>query len=188
MPRRVNIRAKMHTLRAAALVCKGGLLAHNTSTLAGIAGLPNHKKTMRKAQHFKQRKGPFLLLADSRRTALAEAIWLPKALRDISAASWPGTTTLVFAAKQRLSPACYQKRSIAVRVDANAEVRRLAKLCGGLLFSSSLNRQGQEVADISHTLRFRWQHHVHGVLTDEQPSGEASRLLRPTAKGFVRLR
>ena len=182
MSRRVDTRAKLRTLQAGRKLHQGGLLAHNTSTLAGITALPGHNRAVSKAQLFKQRRKPFLLLADSKRTALKQAIWLPKALRQLANSSWPGAVTLVFPARKHWDEACYQKRTIAVRVDANPEVRRLANISGGLLLSSSLNRRGKPVESINQKLKFRWQRHFLAMLNHEQSCGVASKIIKVLAK------
>jgi len=188
MSRRVDTRAKLLTLQAGRKLRQGGLLAHNTSTLAGITALPNHHKAVSKAQLFKQRRKPFLLLADSKRTALKQAIWLPKALRQLANSSWPGAVTLVFPARKHLHEACYQKRTIAVRVDANPEVRRLANISGGLLLSSSLNRRGEPVANINHQLKFRWHRYFSTMLNHEFSSGSASSIFKVSMEGVKKIR
>jgi len=149
--------AKLQSLKAGQTLQKGGLIAHQTSTLPGIAASAISKQGMEKAQRFKQRQGPFLLLADCVSTALKQAIYIPASLRKLAKASWPGAVTLVFPARQSLHQSCYQKRTIAVRVDADAETRRLAKICGGLMLSSSLNRRKQQVEQPHFSLKYRWQ-------------------------------
>ncbi|MDX8384752.1 MAG: translation factor, partial [Ghiorsea sp.] len=61
--------AKLKTVKASQLLKNGQVLAQQTSTLAGIAASPYSTQGIRRLQHFKQRKAPFLLLADSISTA-----------------------------------------------------------------------------------------------------------------------
>ena len=128
---------------------------------------------IKRLQRFKQRKAPFLLLADSVHTALQQAVYISPHLRRLAKQSWVGTTTLVFPAKQRLHTACYHRGCIAIRVDADVETRRLAKLSGGLLLSSSLNRKHQDVVLPSLKQRYRWHRHVSGTLSNSQSSTQA---------------
>jgi len=165
----VSISAKLQSLKAGKSLRLGGLVAHQTSTVPGIAASAISKQGIKKAQRFKQRQGPFLLLADCLSTALKQAIYIPTALRKLADTSWPGAVTLVFPARQYLHSACYKKRTIAVRVDADVETRRLAQICGGLMLSSSLNRRNQSVKQPCFALKYRWQrfdmkmlaHHKH---------------------------
>ncbi len=158
---------------------EGGLLAHPTSTLAGIAASAYSSKGINKMQRFKQRKGPFLLLADSIATALKQAVVITPTLRHLAKQSWPGAVTLVFPAKQTLHHACYQQGWIAIRVDADVETRRLAKECGGLLLSSSLNRKGKLVEEPSYTLKYRWKRHMSAAIPRQQQGlGQASKIFK----------
>jgi len=147
---------------------QGGLVAHQTGTVAGIAAHPSCSAAVKKLQAFKQRKGPFLLLADSISTALAQARYISPSLRKMARDSWPGSVTLVFPSKHRHEKACYQQGAIAVRVDADAESRRLAQLCGGLLLSSSLNRRGKPSMSIDHQCQRRFSRWLDARLVPEK--------------------
>ncbi|MDX8402116.1 MAG: Sua5/YciO/YrdC/YwlC family protein, partial [Mariprofundaceae bacterium] len=105
----------------ARLLRDGGLIAHATGTVAGVAAIPA-PDAIRRLQRFKQRRGPFLMLADSMRTALALARRRPAALRRLMRQDWPGPVTLVYAARPpagRATTLCPHGRA-AVRVDADA--------------------------------------------------------------------
>jgi len=144
------------------LLRRGGLVAHQTGTLPGAAAMATSRHGLAAMQQFKQRQGPFLLLADSNSTALSLARYITQALRRTARESWPGGVTLVFPARPGLAPACYQKSELAVRVDGDNEVRRLARLCGGLLLSSSLNRRGRQTATPGFACHMRHHRHLLG--------------------------
>jgi len=94
---------------------------------------------------------------------------------------WPGPATIIVpsaGAMHGLSPACFAGRSVAVRVDADIACRYLAKLCGGLLISSSLNRKSDPVQQPGRRLRIRWHRHLAGSLGFGGGSGNASCLLK----------
>jgi len=136
------------------------------------------RKGVRAMQQFKQRKGPFLLLADSQSMALSLARFISPALRRMARQSWPGSITLVFPARPGLVSACYQKSQLAVRVDGNAEVRLLAKACGGLLLSSSLNRKGRQTAVPGCRYHMRHHRHLQGRIAAALASGgRASKII-----------
>lgn len=185
----MSVSAKLKTLKAGQLLRAGGLLAHPTSTVAGIAASAYSSKGIKLAQRFKQRRGPFLLLADSITTALKQAVVMTPTLRKLARQSWPGAVTLVFPAKQTLHQACYYQGLIAIRVDEDVETRRLAKSCGGLLLSSSLNRKGKPVEEPNHKLKYRWKRHVSIVIpTQWQGLGKASRMFRVSGNKIQQLR
>jgi len=130
---------------------------------------------------FKQRRGPFLLLADSQQSANSLCTYLPSRLRRSMRRLWPGPATFIVPSSKktgRLNPACFSGRSIAVRVDADAACRYLAKLCGGLLISSSLNRRSEPVQTPGRRLRMRWHRHISATLSFGGGSGSASCLIK----------
>jgi len=161
---------------------KGGLIAHQTGTVAGIAAHPQRALAVKKMQRFKQRKGPFLLLAGSISTALSQARYITPTLRKLAKDSWPGSTTLVFPAKPNYSQVCYKKCSMAVRVDTDSESRRLADICGGLMLSSSFNRRGKPIMAINHQVSRRLSAWLDACL----PSGKGVDLSTPSRIYCVR--
>lgn len=175
-------------LRAAALLRRGGLFAHIPSTVPGVAASPFSRSAMVRLQRFKQRRGPFLLLADSRYTAARWARYLPTPLRKAMHDQWPGPVTLIFPGRPGLPAACYQRGRIAIRVDADAGSRFLARHCGGLLASSSLNRRGLAIRQPDRQLRMHWHRHLDAVLPGLQTHSHPSRLLRLEAGRLRRLR
>ncbi len=182
----VNIKAKIAMLVAAKSLAKGKLLAHNTATLAGVAASMN---AIPQLQRFKQRKSPFLLLAASVKDAIKLSRVRHQVLRKIAKDYWPGAVTLVFSAKKGLPAACCHHGTIAVRVDASPEVRYLAKIMGGVIVSSSLNRRKKatQAADRhSHLKLSRW---INGRIKSEaQPSGEASAIFLVTRTTIKKIR
>jgi len=161
----------------------GGLLAHNTGTLAGVAASPFNPLAMQRLVHFKQRHGPFLLLADSIRTAFQLAIYIPTALRSEMQQAWPGPTSIIFPCRpSRITGLsrknCYAGRRIAVRVDSDADCRYLAAQNGGLLASSSLNRKNQRVQTPDKRLQMRLHRHLNDALTGANGSGIASQIVQ----------
>ncbi|MDQ6956921.1 MAG: Sua5/YciO/YrdC/YwlC family protein [Mariprofundaceae bacterium] len=177
-------------MRAVRTLQQGGLLAHQTATVAGIAAHPRRSKSVKKLQRFKQRNGPFLLLADSISTALSQARYISPTLRKMAKNSWPGAVTLVFPAKPKHHQACYQQGMMAVRVDGDSESRRLAQLCGGLLLSSSLNRRGCPTMPLNRQLFRRFSSWLDAQLAYKNTtnSNTPSRMYHITHAGVKRLR
>ncbi|OIO68974.1 MAG: hypothetical protein AUJ58_07270 [Zetaproteobacteria bacterium CG1_02_55_237] len=166
---------------------RGGLIAHHTGTLPGVAAVARNQAAARQLCNFKQRRGPFLLLADSVHSALGLCIHLPSALRKTMSQAWPGPATFIVPAAGAdatdITPACFGGRTIggraiAIRVDADLACRYLAHLVGGLLISSSLNRKKQPVQAPSRRLRMRWHRHLNAQISFGDSSGCASSLLK----------
>lgn len=178
---------KMQILRVARLVRRGQAIGHTTSTIPGIAALPNGEGVQR-VQRFKGRNGPFLLLAASCREALRLARYISPALRREAATVWPGATTLIFPARPGLPRPLYLKGMLAVRVDADAGVRQLARACGGLLLSSSLNKKKALWHDPNRVVRMRWHRYFSATEAGGAMSGAPSRLIRVRRRSVERLR
>ena len=191
-PRRssLKIKEKIAAWRAARALKCGCILAHPTGTVAGIAAAPQSLQGIRHLQRFKQRKQPFLLLADSTRTALAQARYIPSRLRHMAKKHWAGSVTLVFPAKPKLHAACYARGKVAVRVDADASCRYLAKQVGGLLLSSSLNRKGKSTLSLQRAhLRHYQRYHIHRFASSASLHGrQASRIYQVSSQKVQRLR
>lgn len=164
-------------LRSARILQNGQLIAHTTSTVAGIAASPFCPEAVRRLQQFKHRQGPFVLIADSTHTAIHHTRYLSPTLRQAMRQLWPGKTTLIVPGKPGLPRACYAKGCIALRVDADHVSRRLAKLCGGLMISSSLNQHKQPVQTPSRHLRMRWHRHIHAAIAAGGKGSAPSTLL-----------
>jgi L-threonylcarbamoyladenylate synthase len=157
---------------------QGGIIAHETATLPGVAAHPNKPQSVQRMQRFKQRCGPFLLLADCTRTALHLARFFSPELRKLARQSWPGPVTLVFVARPGLPESCYQHDMLAVRVDADAATRRAAKCCGGLLLSSSLNRKGGPVRSPDRKSHMRWRSHLNARVCQDARQCRPSSIIR----------
>ncbi len=169
---------KLRALRVSKVLKRGGCIAHATDTLPGIAADLHSKQAVQRLQCFKQRQGPFLLLADSIGTALRQARYISPVLRRLVHSSWPGPVTLIIPAKPGLHKACYKKSSMAIRVDTSEETRVLANTCGGLLLSSSLNRRGKSTKSADRRTQLRFASFLSARLTGDSSSGKASQIMR----------
>ncbi len=164
-------------LRLARGLRGGGLIAHGTSTVPGVAALPSQPQAVRKMQGFKQRRGPFLLLAGSVHMACRQMRYIPVGLRKVIPRCWPGNITLIVPGRPGLPDACYSKGHIALRVDDAAECRQLAQRSNGLIISSSLNRRGREVQRPGRRLRLRWHRYLRDAMPAAMPAARPSRLM-----------
>jgi len=154
------------------------MIAHHTATLPGVAGNPRSPKLVTKLIQFKQRSGPFLLLADSISTAMALARYHSPELRRQARVVWPGSMTLMFAGRPGLPACCYHKGMIAVRVDGSVQARRLAAACGGLVISSSLNRKKKKPSQPTLTCAMRLHRFRLTYFAGAPSSGKASSIMR----------
>ncbi len=176
-PQRIDVSLKLRCQRLAPLLRKGKLVACGTSTLPGLAAHPGKPEAVRLLQQFKQRKGPFLLLAASEREA---ATWVRRwtpALRKAMRHYWPGSTTIIFPGKPGLPESCYRRGYLAIRVDGNPVCRHLAFKSGGLLISSSLNRKGEPVQLPDISSKMRWHRFLRSGVQGIQSTGQPSTLL-----------
>jgi len=180
------LRHRLRPPRLARILRNGGLIAHGSSTIPGIAAHPGNTNAIQLLQRFKQRDGPFLLLVASRKEAARWVRYWSPALRRSMRQYWPGTTTLVFPGRPGLPACCYQKGLLALRVDGTPACRHLAFHAGGLLISTSLNRRGQPIRQPSLHLRMRWHRYIRawagGNCSLERPSAmlllKRNRILR----------
>jgi len=169
------------------------LLAHYTATLPGVAALPERPVALARLQRFKQRQSPFLLLINSGLPARIHArhwiAWRSLQVRRWINNAWPGTTTLLLRASQCAPSAAVDRGRIALRMVADNATTRLLTRCGGVLYSSSLNRRGAASAIPSRHQRWRWRRCCCWVtMVEKQGSGTPSSLVDLHGKRAVKLR
>ncbi len=188
--RRYSVADRLHCLRAAAHLKTGGLLAHHTATVPGVAASPFSPQGVKRMRVFKQRAGPFLLLAADVSSALRLALLPSPLLRHYARQYWPGPVTLVFRAKAGLPAVCYHRGSVAVRLDASPQVRQLAACSGGYVLSSSLNRRGRPTQVADRRTRYRLTRWLRTYLPScsGTVTGMPSRIYACQGKRFKRLR
>jgi len=169
---------------------QGRLLAHPTSTVAGIASNPQSHASIQRLQTFKQRQAPFLLLAASKKTVFQQCRYITLPLRSMLRQYLDTSVTLILPTKDNLPSACQKRGRIAIRLDANHETRRLAKACGGLLLSSSFNRRGKPILSLSPVIRMRLSRHITCILQQGEPdtSMQASKIYALSKHGIQQLR
>lgn len=132
--------------RAVAVLAGGGVIAHPTETVFGLAADPGSSTALEKLLALKGRaegKGFILLIPD--RAILPEFIQ-PDSLTDPLVNSliekfWPGPLTLVLPALSSISPLLTGGRgTVAVRHSSSVLVQDLLKVWGGAVVSTSANR------------------------------------------------
>jgi len=177
-------------LRAAKYLQQGRLLAHPTSTVAGIAANPQSHIAIQRLRTFKQRQAPFLLLAASKKVIFQQCRYITRPLRAMLRQHLETSVTLILPTKTKLPSACQKKGRTAIRLDANRETRRLAQQCDGLLLSSSLNRRGKPILNLHPATRMRLSRHIACMLQQDEPhtSQKASKIYALSKHGIQQLR
>ncbi len=177
--------------RAARWLAAGGLLAHQTATLPGVAACPDSEAARVRLRCFKQRQGPFLLLCSSRlRTRVRVRRWLRWRSRMVR--DWlrkpSGDTTYLLPASARAPHVAVRRGTVALRWVQDAHTLALLERAGGVLCSSSLNRKGAAVAPLSRRRCRRWSRFRVRLLPGGEGSGRPSALLDLRGRRPVRVR
>lgn len=168
--------------RAAEVLRAGGVLAYPTETFYGLGALASDRAAVARLAAAKLRpdgKPLPLLAADLSQVAQVVARLEPAAQR-IADALWPGPLTLVLPAAAWLAPLITAGTgTVAIRVPGSEVARRLARLAGGAVISTSANLSGEPppvaVYDLSPALLAR----IDGVLdAGRAPGGLPSTIVR----------
>ena len=165
--------------RARDLLAGGGLVAHPTEGVYGLACDPDNRAALLRMLALKGRdadKG-FILLAASLADLEPYCATLPDDLRRRLEAAWPGPVTYIVPAASHIDPLITGGRpGVAVRITAHPLSRALCRTCGHALISTSANRSGRRAAHSA--LRVRRQ---LGADIDLILSGPLGGRRRPTA-------
>ncbi len=145
--------------RAVAVLRTGELVVYPTETLYGIGADPFSEGALVRVQQAKRRgeAKPVLLITSELHEAEAFIARIPPEAAALADAFWPGPLTLLFAARETVSPHLTQGTGrIGVRVPSSLLCRRLATLFGAPITSTSANRTGEptppDVAGIDRVL------------------------------------
>lgn len=133
--------------RALAVLRAGGVAAHPTETVYGLAAAGEDERGFRELLRLKGGSSPrvFLLLFAERR-ALEERLGaLPPGGNELAQAFWPGPLTLLIPARTGL-PRWWigPQGQVAARVTSHAFARALVRGIGQALLSTSANPAGAE--------------------------------------------
>lgn len=129
---------------AVAVLRRGGVVAHATEGVWGLACDPFSEMAVAKVLETKGRavaKGLLVIAADAAAFA-AEVDGLPGEQRQAVLGSWPGPVTWVVASRRFPAWITGGRESVAIRVPGHAQARALASAFGGPLASTSANRAG----------------------------------------------
>ena len=126
---------------AADVILGGGVVAHALEGVWGFACDPFDQRAVERVLHIKRRphqKG-LLVVAAAAGDFDAELANLTVAARRAVVESWPGAETWVVATGRFPSWITGGRPTVAVRVPGHPQARALARLCGGLIVSTSAN-------------------------------------------------
>lgn len=135
-------------LSAATIIRQGGVVAHPTETVYGLAADPFSAEAVAKLESIKQRMAPRpLILLIAQAGNAYDVASLSGSARQwydgLTRAFWPGPLTLVLPMKHRLKcPALAGGESVAVRVSSHPVALRLMQTTGRPITSTSANVTG----------------------------------------------
>lgn len=134
--------------RAAKILKEGGVIAHATEGVWGLACDPWNEITVIRILKIKQRSiDQGLIVIGSDPSMFQEEIdSLPPMTQDKILSSWPGHVTWVLPTSRFPHWVTGNRRSIAARVPDHEQSRKLAKLFGTPIVSTSANVSGAEPA------------------------------------------
>lgn len=131
--------------KAANTILKGGLVIYPTETVYGLGCLPSDTDASRRVCEVKQRTSkPLPLICSDIKSAKKIVVFNPVA-ETLAEKFWPGPLTLILPNKVNYSiwvnP---DKKTLGVRIPNSDVARKLAKLSGGVIVSTSSNVSGED--------------------------------------------
>ena len=139
--------------QAAEIVSRGGVVAYPTEACYGIGCDPFNRIAVQRILRIKSRPAGmgFILIADSIAKVAPLLDIRDQSILEKPLASWPGPYTWIFPAAPRVNNyAASPNRTRAVRVTAHPIAKRICRLLGGALVSTSANRHGCKPLRSSH--------------------------------------
>ena len=131
--------------KATQIIKAGGVVAHATEGVWGLACRPDSDAAIGKILEIKGRDGEkgFLLLGSSAEYFIAHINQLEVSLIKKVIESWPGHTTWVLPNTDFSELVTGGRSTVACRVPDHNQARALCSKFGGPIISTSLNRSGQ---------------------------------------------
>jgi L-threonylcarbamoyladenylate synthase len=129
---------------AAAALRRGGLVVYPTETFYGLGALARDAAAVARLGEAKLRPEgkPLPLVAADADAAFGAWSAVPEEARLLATAFWPGPLTLVAPAAPGLPAALTLGEGVGVRVPGAELARRLCRLAGGAVVSTSANPSG----------------------------------------------
>jgi len=130
--------------RAAVIVRLGGVVVYPTDTVYGLGCDPANVDATRRICEIKGRADKPLPLACSDVEAAKRIVEFNPIAERLAERFWPGPLTMVLSAKVDYPIwVTHGARTLGVRVPGHPVARRLAKLSGGIIVTTSANKSGE---------------------------------------------
>lgn len=172
--------------RAARVISCGGVVAHATEGVWGLACDPFDRDAVRRIARLKGRpdqKGFIVIGAPG--VFEAELDGVDAGTRAAIDASWPGAVTWIVANRRFPEWIAAPDATVAIRVPGHAQARRLAACCGGPLVSTSANPAGRPPARDAMAVRRYFGRRVDWILPGRVQGRRGPSEIRVAATGRV---
>lgn len=144
-----NARVGTSPAQAAAILCRGGIVAFPTETFYGLAVDPFCESAVAKLFEVKQRPAhkPLLLLINRIEQLREVAAEIPRQYQELMNTYWPGPLTLIFPAKSNmLRQVTANTGTVGVRISPHPVARELVRKAGRPITATSANPSGMSPA------------------------------------------
>ena len=135
--------------KAVECILDGGIVAFPTETYYGLAVDPDNESALHNLFKLKQRESEkaILVLIENSKKIDTVAANVPKEFKPLIEKFWPGPLTLIFPAKNTLSPLLTGKtKTVGVRVSPHPIAGALVRAMGKPVTATSANISGQNPA------------------------------------------
>lgn len=173
--------------RAAAIVRDGGVIAHATEGVWGLACLPGSASAVARVLAMKGRdpdKGLIVIGADEASFA-PELDQLTRETREAVCRSWPGPVTWLLPNRRFPGWVTGRHDTVAVRVPGHSQSRRLCTAVGSPLISTSANPAGRPPARSALAVRRLFPGRLDYVLPGETGDRAAPSVIRDARSGAL---
>jgi len=156
-----------HLRRAVRVLRRGGIVAHATEAVYGLACDPLNSQALGRLLALKSRSGAkgLILIGYSSEQVLRYASALSGDQWQAVIDSWPGPVSWVVPARTGLDPRLTGgRRSIALRVTGHVQAAQLCRRFGAALVSTSANRSGHGPARTDLVVRRRFRQSLDYIL------------------------
>lgn len=172
-----------------AILRDGGVIVAATETLLGLIADASNDTAVERVAEIKGRPEgqPFGLIAPDMKAVEEVVTDIPETARVLMEDHWPGPLTIIFPAKDSLSPWLTQDGGVAIRIPPPCPALELAKGLGRCVTATSANLSGQPtpalIADLDPTIRER----VNAVVEQDAPGSEPSTIVSFDSDGTLRV-
>ena len=180
-----------HSAEVAATYLKAGkIVIMPTDTVYGFSGIVDLNGnpffcTDEKIRHIKGRSEskPFIcLLSDVSELKTFTDDTIPQKVLS----AWPGALTLIVKIKAD-SPLAHKMPTVAVRIPGDEWVRRVVRLCGAPIYSTSVNRSGKPVLSRISEIKSEFEAEANLIVQDGDKIGAQPSTLALLENGDVKI-